>query len=243
MSSAFWVPNSNHKIYVLLVDREAIFRAGLRQILSEEGDIEVIAECELSKDVIELIEASICNVALVDIDLPSLGGIDLARQISRRSPSTRVIVMSATPDEEQLFQAIKVGAGAYLGKAVSPKELTETIRNVNNGDYPINDSVLKKPSVAERVLRQFQDLSLLAEGMENVAIPLTSREMEILNHISTGHSNKQVAGMLHLSEQTVKNHVTSILRKLNANDRTHAVVLAMRHGWIALEERERIPTA
>ena len=233
-----FLPSKEEKIRLILVDREAIFRAGIRQILSSHEDIEIVAECEPGEEVIGLVEDLFPNIVLVDVNLPSLNGIDLARQISRRSPSTRVILLSSYPSEEQLFQAIKAGAGAYLSKNVSPEELFETIRKVYQGDYPINDYLLKEPKIAERVLRQFQDLSLMEGEIGSMTVPLTPREKEILSHIAEGNSNKQIARIFHLSEQTIKNHVTSILRKLNANDRTHAVILALRHGWISLNKEK-----
>mgnify|MGYP001096394343 CR=1 FL=1 len=222
------------RITIVVADRQALFRAGVREALSSQRDIEV-TECEPNGEVITFIKASSPNMVLLDIDFPSLSGLDLARQIGRHSPTTKIIMLSSCPDDSQLFQAIKVGAAAYLNKDIIAEELAATIRKVYRGAYPINDSVIARPGVAEQVLKQFQELSLIGKGIETVAAPLTARETEVLGHIADGNTNRQIADILHISEQTIKNHITSILRKLNANDRAHAVVLAIRHGWISLE--------
>ncbi len=146
-------------------------------------------------------------------------------------------MLSPNPDDKQLFEIIKIGGIAYLDKSITGEELAKTIRQVTNGEYLINDSLLARPKVAERVLRQFQSMySINGKTMEAIVAPLTSRETQILNYIADGNSNKQIASILQISEQTIKNHVSNILHKLNANDRTHAVFLAIRYGWISAEE-------
>ena len=224
------------KISVVIVDKQSLFRAGVRQALSAKPNIEVVADCNLEPEAKEVIEAFSPDVVLIDANPPALTGIDFALQISRRFPGLPIVILSPYLDDDQLFQAIKAGAAAYLSKSVDVDELADTIERVHHGEYPVNNSVLARPRVAEKVLRQFQDLSLMGKAMETVAAPLTPREKEILSYIANGQSNKRIAYTLHISEQTIKNHVTSILRKLNANDRTHAVVMAMRYGWISPEE-------
>ena len=223
------------KIIVMVVDRLAFVRAGLREALSGQSDFELI-DCSPGQDIFEIIEANTSDVLLLDIDYPSLSGLDLGREIARNYPSTRVVMLSSNPDDEQLFEVAKTGAVAYLDKNASTEELTQTIRRAYHGEYPINDSLIATPKVAERVLRQFQTAAWTQKSMESIVAQLTPREMQILNHIATGHSNKQIAHLLGISEQTIKDHVSAILRKLNANDRAHAVVLAIRLGWIPLEE-------
>ncbi len=224
------------RISVVIIDKQSLFRAGVRQALSTKPSIEVVAECNLGSEALEVIEAFTPDVALIDVNPPSLVGVDLALQVSRRVPGVGLVMLTPYPDDDQLFQAIKSGAAAYVTKDVGAEELIDVIQRVSRGEYPINSLVLSRPRVAEKVLRQFQDLSLMGKVMETVGAPLTAREKEILSHIANGMSNKQIAYTLKISEQTIKNHVTSILRKLNANDRTHAVVMAMRHGWISPED-------
>ncbi len=224
-----------NKVTVMIVDRLAFFRAGLREILSEQADFELV-DCDPNQDVLEIIEAREPDVLLLDIDYPSLNGLDMIQEIVRSYPAIRVIMLSSNPDDDELFQVTKSGAVAYLDKNAAVEELTETIRRAHHGEYPINDSLIATPMVAERVLRQFQSMVSMETSAEGIVARLTPRETQILNYITTGNSNKQIAHVLGISEQTIKNHVSAILRKLNANDRAHAVVLAIRKGWISLEE-------
>jgi len=223
------------KIGVIIVDKQALFRAGVRQALSEQPDFELF-DCDPNWNPMGLIEANSPDVLLLDIDYPSLSGLDLARKIVLRFPSPRAIMLSSSPDDEQLFEVIKTGAVAYLSKDTNTEELVQAVKQAANGHYPINDSLVARPKVAEHVLTQFQNLVSMGKAMEAIAAPLTTRETQILNYIAEGNSNKQIAYILQISEQTIKNHVSAILRKLNANDRAHAVVLAIRHGWISIEE-------
>jgi len=152
-----------------------------------------------------------------------------------------VAMISSSPSDDQLFQAIKSGAVAFLSKDVSGDELTATLRKVGRGQYPINESLLNRPSTAKKVLQLFHDLSLMGKDATTLITPLSPREAEILKHIAEGYSNKRIAYALGIGEQTIKNHITSIMRKLNANDRTHAVVLALRQGWLDIGELSVLP--
>ena len=226
------------KVVVMIVDRQALFRIGVCQVLSRQPDFEVFDSAP-NDNLIALIEAHSPNVLLLDIDYPSLRGLDVARKITIHCPTTRIIMLSVSADDRQLFEIIKAGAVAYLDKSVTAEELTKTVRQVCQGEYPINDSVLARPKVAEHVLKQFQSMhSNNGRNLDTIVAPLTTRETQVLNYIADGNSNKQIASILGISEQTAKNHVSNILRKLNANDRAHAVVLAIRRGWISAEEFE-----
>ena len=228
-----------HKTIVMIIDREPFFRAGLRQALSQQEGLEIL-ECdpEEGKAATEKIAASSPDVALVDIGYPTLMGLDLGKKIARSFPATKVVMLSANPndDDEELFEVIKSGAAAYLrSKDCTPTNLRETIKRASHGEYPINDSVSSRPKVAWRVLRQFQDIASIGMTIEDITTPLTSKEVQILTYIAEGNTNKRIASVLGISEQTIKNHVSAILRKLNANDRAHAVFLALRNGWISIE--------
>jgi len=227
------------KTIVMIIDREPFFRAGLRQALSQQDGLEIL-ECdpEEGKAATEKIAASSPDVALVDIGYPTLMGLELGKKIARSFPATKVVMLSANPndDDEELFEVIKSGAVAYLrSKDCTPTRLMETIKRASHGEYPINDSVSSRPKVAWRVLRQFQDIAAIGMTIEDITTPLTSKEVQILNYIAEGNTNKRIASVLGISEQTIKNHVSAILRKLNANDRAHAVFLALRNGWISIE--------
>jgi len=224
------------RITVFVVDRQTLYRHGIRQGLTASKDIEVVGDCAPGPEALALVEAFTPNVVLLDVDLPLLRGLDLGRQITTRCPRVIVVALTASPDDDQLFQAIKSGAVAYLSKDISADELAGAVRRIAHGERPINESLLGRPRVAEQVLRQFQDVSLMGKAMETLATPLTPRETETLKYVAEGYSNKQIAHVLGISEQTIKNHITSILDKLDANDRTHAVVLALRQGWIDIGE-------
>jgi len=224
------------KIRLLIADDHPIFRQGLRGILSDEPDVEIVGEVGDGNQAIEMARSLTPDVVLVDVAVANKDGIEVARTIKTQLPRTGVIIMTAHDDEEQLFQAIKVGAAGYYLKDVEPEVLIDAIRRVSNGEYLINESVLTKPLVASRVLKQFRDLALAGQDVEPLFVPLSAREIEVLEYIARGNSNKEIARALKISDQTVKNHITSILRKLAVNDRTQAVVYALRHGWIKMHE-------
>lgn len=223
-------------IIVMVIDKQAFFRVGVRQALSQQSDFKIL-DCDPNDDPLGIIEADSPDVILLDIDFPALSGLKLGKKIVRRCPNIRLIMLSPNLDNGELFEVIKSGATAYLNKNTTTEELASTIRQAYRGEYPINDSLVARPKVAGHVLRQFQDIVSMGKTMEAITAPLTHRETQILNYIANGNSNKQIAHILEISEQTIKNHVSSILRKLNANDRAHAAVLAIRHGWISAEEK------
>jgi two-component system response regulator DegU len=221
------------KIQVFIVSQQFLFRQGIEHSLSSVNDIEVSGATEVNEDVLSAIDALPPDVALVDIDAPSDNGLTLARKIKQRSPNIGIIILASNPNDSQLFQALKAQAAAYLSKETTAGELVNTVRHVAHGEHPINESLTTRPKVAEQVLLQFQELSSRSEA-EAFISPLTARETEILNYIAQGYLNKQIAVQLGISEQTIKNHVTSILRKLNANARTEAVVVAIKQGLISI---------
>lgn len=228
------------KIVTMIIDSEPFFRAGVRQALASHEEFEIL-ECdpgEEDREAIAQITASSPDVVLLSLGYPALTGLELGRRIARTFPATKVIVLSANPDEDddELFEVIKTGAVAYLrSKTCTPPELIETIRRACHGEYPINEYVNNRPRVAWRVLRQFQEIAALGITIDEITTPLSTKEVQILTHIAEGNTNKRIASLLGISEQTIKNHVSAILRKLNANDRAHAVFLALRNGWLSVE--------
>ena len=222
------------EITIAIIDRSEFFRAGLHQKLSAQRDFKLL-DCDPDHEPLKLIEAHFVDVVLLDIDYPISRGLELSRAIVKYYPNTRVIIMSSYFNDEELFETIKSGAVAYIDKRTSTEELISTIRRASRGEYPINDSLNDRPAIAERVLRQFQEMASMGLVMEKIAAPLTPREIQILSHIANGSTNKQIAHVLGISDQTIKNHVSAILRKLNANDRAHAVALAISYQWILVD--------
>jgi len=224
-----------HTIRVLIIDDHPLFRQGIRWSLEDADDIEIIGEAENGQEALKFTERLNPDVVLLDINLPGLNGLEVARVIKRRDPRIGIIILSVYEDDEQLFQAIKVGAAAYSSKDVNPEELRFYIREVARGKYLINEAILAKPNVATRVLHQFRELAASDDEQTSALFaPLTSREIEILDCIARGLSNKEIANELSISGQTVKNHITSILSKLQVNDRTMAVIFAIKRGWIRM---------
>ena len=222
-----------NKIQVIIVSQQVLFRQGIEHSLSGTDDIVISGTTEANDEVLSAIDILPPDVALVDIDASSDSGLRLARKIRRRLPNIGVVALASSTDDAQLFQALQAQAVAYLSKETSADELVRTIRRVSRGEHPINEFLTTRPKLAEQVLNQFQELSWRSEA-EGFISPLTSREREILDYIAQGYLNKQIAAELDISEQTIKNHITSILRKLNANARTEAVVIALRQGLISI---------
>jgi len=219
---------------ILIVDDHPLFRQGVRAVLEREQDLRVDGEAADGQQAIQLAEELCPNVVLIDISLPGLNGLEVARVIKRRQPQLNLIVLTVYEDDEQLLSAIKAGASAYSSKDIEPRALVQMIREVGRGKYLIDEHVFSKPHIATRVLHQFRELAAAEDELGALFSPLTGREIEILDCIAQGLTNKEIADRLCISSQTVKNHVTAILRKLQVNDRTSAVIYALRRGWIRL---------
>ncbi len=236
MDSINW-QNEPRKIKVFLIDRNGFFRQGVRTALMKEGDIEVVGESDVEDEALEIIRSLSPQVVLVDITPPLFSGIELTRQIAQDMQDVSAAVLTPYVDDDELVMATTSGASAYLSRYVEADELAVCIRRIANGELLLVESLLAKPNVLERVLRCFQDLSIKGQSVDATNAPITERETEILSYVARGFGNKQIAQALHISEQTIKNHMTSILRKLDASDRTHAVVMALQSGWIATSGR------
>ncbi|RME74890.1 MAG: DNA-binding response regulator [Chloroflexi bacterium] len=226
------------KISVMLVDDHPLFRQGLRRVIEQQDDMQVIMEVADGEEALRLARQLTPDVVIMDINLPRMNGLQVTRTLKQSAPEVAVIVLTSYHDDEQIFHAIRAGAAAYFPKDVTPRRLIEAIRQVSKGHYVIDDEVLNKPEVANWLLQQFDQVAYI-DGLPNeMFAPLSPREMEILQHIAKGKSNKEVAYELGISRQTVKNHMTSILRKLAVNDRTQAALYAVKRGWIRLYDEE-----
>jgi len=211
-----------------------MFRKGIELTLSSESDIKIIESVDLSNGVEYSVENLPPDVAILDVDGSGNTGYDIALRLKQRLPNIATIIFTSYPDDQQLFRALKAQAAAYLSKEATTEEIIQTIRRLGHGEYPINESLHDRPKVAEHVLEQFQELSSRSDAGDLI-LSLTSRETEILDYVAKGFLNKQIASELGISEQTIKNHVTSILRKLNANARTEAVVIGIKRGIISID--------
>ena len=221
---------------ILLADASRITVLGLTQLLEQEPDMEIVGVASDGEDAIAKATELEPDILIIEAELPLLSGIEAAQRIRRQFPHVAVVVLTADDQEQTLFDAIRAGAAAYLHKDCDPAELTDTIRKVRTGQFVINEKIFSRPAVASRVLAEFRELSVYGPGSTHVFAPLSPREVQILDNIAQGRTNKEVAYALAISEQTVKNHMSSILRKLSVNDRTQAVVYAIRQGWIKTPE-------
>jgi DNA-binding NarL/FixJ family response regulator len=224
------------KIRIMIVDDHPLFREGLRRVMEAEDDILVEAEVADGHEAIALAREIRPDVVLLDISLPSMNGLQVTREIKASLPDTAVINLTAYHDEEQIIHAINAGASAYYPKEVMPDKLVFAVRQVTKGQWVIDDRVLNKEELGVWLLDQYRQIAATGIADDSRFVPLSSREMEILQYVVRGSSNKEIAHALQISQQTVKNHISSILRKLDAKDRTEAAVYALRHGWIRLAD-------
>jgi DNA-binding NarL/FixJ family response regulator len=213
------------KIRLLLVDDQRLMRDGLRTILELEQDFDVVGEAENGQAGLDAFEEFVPDVVLMDIRMPGMDGVEATRRMIMRWPDARVIILTTFDDDEYIFEGLRAGALGYLLKDVSGDELAEAIRKVADG------GALIEPSVARKVIAEFARLEPAARPLnEGLADPLSEREIEILQLLAQGLSNKQIASRLHLAEGTVKNYISNIFNKLGVSDRTQAALRARELG-------------
>ena len=226
------------KITIIVVDDHPLFRQGVIDSFSLEPDFEVIGQTDSGEKAYEIIKEMQPDVAVLDVNLPGLNGQQLTRQLVLEKIPTKVVLLTAYDDTEQVIHAMRVGAHAYSAKDVEPEKLTDIIRNVALGYYYVGDQRLDQKGV-EDWLGERTDLSSRPYSDPGEPFyPLSAREMEVLECVTLGLSNKEIATKLGISHQTVKNHVTAILRKLNVEDRTQAAVYSLRRGWVRLYDQD-----
>jgi DNA-binding NarL/FixJ family response regulator len=223
------------KIRVLLADDQEIIRTGLTIILNHQPDLEVIGQAADGPQVVEMAHALRPDVILMDIKMPALNGIQATRQIVSDLPKTQIIILTTYDTDDWVFDGIRAGAIGYLLKDAVGDALAEAVRGAMRGESQID------PGVARKVLREFQLLTSDRKAAPKPADDeppleqLTEREEDVLKLLAAGLSNKDIAAQLALSEGTVKNHISVILNKLHANDRTQAVLTALRRGLVDLQ--------
>jgi len=222
-------------IHIVIVEDHPLFGHGLRRVIETEDDLKVVAQAKTGKEAVEMAETLQPDVMLMDINLPEMNGLEATRAIRQKYDHIGIIVITAYDNRNQLFYAIRAGAMAYFPKDIKADDLIAAIRAVAKGHYVIGDRIMNEPQAARWLLQQFEKHDHFEE-LDRIYKPLSPREMEILRYITAGYSNKEIAYQLHISRQTVKNHMSSILRKLAVNDRTQAAILALREGWIRLKD-------
>ena len=224
------------QIKVLIVDDHPLFRQGLKDLLDTDPIMNVIGEAADGEVAIETVYDSKPDVILMDINLPTINGLQVTRKIKTQFADVKVIMITGYDDAEQVFHAFRVGASAYCPKDVTPEALTNIIQAVVAGKYAVGEKIMSYDELLSWIEQKIGRFSgLQASDNDELFVPLSPREMEILEHVTKGLSNKEIAYKLGISHQTVKNHMTAILRKLRVDDRTQAAVYALRHGWVRLE--------
>jgi DNA-binding NarL/FixJ family response regulator len=216
-------------IRVLIVDDHALFRRGLEMVLAEEADIELAGEASDGAEAVEKAGEALPDVVLMDIRMPRSSGIEACRAMKEIVPSTKIVMLTISDEEEDLFEAIRAGASGYLLKDIPYDEVADVVRAVHGGQSLIN------PSMAAKLLTEFAALAKRAdsERAEQVPAPrLTDREIEVLKLVARGMNNRDIAKELFISENTVKNHVRNILEKLQIHSRMEAVMIAVRENLI-----------
>lgn len=212
------------QIRILIAEDERILLEALRDRLSDEPDIEVVAACLNGRD--GLIDAMTHrpHVVLTDLRMPRMDGIELTRQIREKLPEVAVVVLTAFDDDEDLFAAIKAGAVGYVLKDASPAQIVQAVHAARAGEGFLSEGL------TARVMKEFGRIDTLIRGQKQLFTQLTRRETEVLELLAAGRTNRQIAQQLTIADKTVRNHVSAILAKLHANDRTEAALIAARHG-------------
>jgi DNA-binding NarL/FixJ family response regulator len=216
-------------IRILIADDHAFVREGTRRILEQEPDLEVVAEAGDGEEAVGLVLDLKPDVALIDVAMPKLDGIEATRRIKALYPAVAVLVLSAYDDDQFVFGLLEAGAAGYMLKSVRGHEIVEAIRAVHAGE-----SVLH-PLVARKVLNRFAGVSGKLRERKSLEL-LTDREMEVLKLVTKGLSNKDIADELCLSVRTVQGHLANIFNKLRVGSRTEAVVHALKEGWVTLDD-------
>ena len=218
------------RIRVLIVDDHALFRRGLMLVLESEDGIEVVGEADDGEDAIAKAEQLAPDVVLMDVRMPRISGIEATSRLSEMLPTTKIIMLTVSDEEEDLYEAIKAGATGYLLKEISIEEVADAVRAVTQGQTLIS------PSMASKLIAEFTNLAKRATDRQQVPVPrLTERELDVLRLVAQGITNREIAEQLYIAENTVKNHVRNILEKLHLHSRMEAVLYAVREKLFELE--------
>ncbi|MFC2004003.1 response regulator [Chloroflexota bacterium] len=217
------------KIKILIADDHAVVREGTRQILEQESDLEVVAEAVDGGEAVRLAGRSKPDVAIIDIAMPKIDGIEATKQIKALYPTIAILILTAYDDDQFVFGLLEAGAAGYLLKSVRGRELIDAVRQVYAGE-----SVLH-PSIARKVLNRFVPTPGKLAGQKPSEV-LSEREKEVLRLATRGLSNQEIANELYLSLRTVQAHLGHIFNKLQVSSRTEAVVRALKEGWVTLED-------
>jgi len=225
-------PPSDHPIRVVVIEPRAILGVGVREILERESDIEVLAQVNTPAEAVLVVDEGSPDVVLVDVDFPQLDATEATRSLHQGAPDSAMVVMGRDDDDASILGAAEVGAVAHVAETAQPAELIATIRRAADGQDPLRDELIGRPDLLERILDAMRETAAVEHLPAN---PLSPRELDVLALVATGHRNREIAAALGISEQTVKNHLSSTYHKLGVPNRTRAVMYATSHGWLVLD--------
>ncbi len=224
------------EITLLIADDHPLFRQGVVDALSLEKDFRIIAQVSNGEDAIAQIRTLKPMVAIIDVNMPGMNGQQVTHRVTSDHLPTRVVLLTGYDDVEQAIHAVLAGAAGYCAKEIQPEVLSRTIRAVAEGKYAIAGNIFSRRELDTWIDEQMEGARRSYSEPGSPFHPLSDREMEVLSCVVRGMSNKEIATRLGISHQTVKNHVTSILRKFGVEDRTQAVVYALKRGWVKLQD-------
>ncbi|AZV62134.1 response regulator [Peribacillus castrilensis] len=226
------------KTSIVIIDDHQLFREGVKRILDFESSFDVVAEGDDGSEAMDLVETHKPDVVIMDINMPNMNGVEATKMLVSRYPETKVIILSIHDDENYVQHALKTGAQGYLLKEMDADALIDAVRVVAEGGSYLH------PKVTHNLVKEYRRLAA-EEGADRDSVHtieirrplhlLTRRECEVLQLLADGKSNRAIGETLYISEKTVKNHVSNILQKMNVNDRTQAVVLAIKNGWVEVK--------
>jgi DNA-binding NarL/FixJ family response regulator len=229
------------ELSIIVIDDHPFFRQGVVNALALEPEFTVVGQAATGLDAIALIKDLLPSVAIVDINLPGMNGLQVTHQVNLEKIPTRIVLLTAYDDQDQVLHAALAGAAAFCSKDVEPGRLIQTIKEVAAGRFVVREQVFNPRDFTLWLDEQMEQASHLYSEPGSPFHPLSAREMEVLSSVVRGMSNKEIASSLGISHQTVKNHITSVLRKFGVEDRTQAVVYALKHGWVTLKTPGKPP--
>jgi DNA-binding NarL/FixJ family response regulator len=221
-------------IRLVLVEPSAIHGAGVRELLEREDDFDVVAQVRTADEAAELSSEQAPDVIVVDVDLPDADAIEATRRLKRERPEAGMVIIAHADDDEAVFRAVQTGATAHVADDDGPAELVDAIRRVAEGEDPLAEAVAERPAVAQRVADAYRELAVQGPSGAEARGIVSPRQLEILRLVAKGYSNEEIAQQLHISRQTVKNHLTSAMRALGARRRRQAVAAAIRAGLLSM---------
>ena len=221
-------------IRIVLVEPRVLAGLGIRGVIDREPDMEVVAEVRTADDALAVAEERAPDIFVLDVELQEPSTSAATHRLAHEAPMSGIVVMGREDDDASILEAIEIGAMGHVRAVAKPAELVAVIRQVAEGDDPLRDEVIGRPDLIDKIMEAFRESFRRAEELHSN--PLSPRELDVLRYVASGMRNRDIANLMDISEQTVKNHVSTILHNLGVPNRLRAATFAVREGWLALEE-------